>query len=79
MGDRAQARTVVPRDRLLRLGMIVIGTGVIAVLVVVLLGGSLEDSDPLIMIFVGAATGIIGLLCCAAALIVRLVRRQNSR
>ena len=73
MGGRA--REVFPRGRLLRLGLILLGTGGIAILAVVLLGGSLEDSGPLITIFVAAAIAIIGFLCCAVALIVRLLRR----
>lgn len=82
MGDLAQVRKVFPRGRLLRLVLILLGTEGIAILAVVLLGGSLEDSGPLVTIFVGAATVIIGFRCCAVALIVRLVRRQipaNSR
>lgn len=79
MGERAQVREVFPRGRLLRLGLILLGTGGIAILAVVLLGGSLEDSGPSITIFVGAAVAIIGFLCCPVALIVRLVPRQNPR
>ena len=75
MGGRAQVREVFPRGGLLRLGLILLGTGGIAILAVVLLGGSLEDSGPLITIFVAATIAIIGFLCSAVALIVRLLRR----
>ena len=77
MGDRDQVRAVFPGGRLLRLGLILLGAGGIAILAVAPIGRKFGGQQPMLTIFVGAATAIISFLCCAVALIVRLVRRQN--
>jgi hypothetical protein len=77
MGHRDQLRAVFLRGRLLRIGLILLGAGGIAILGSCPIERKFGGQQAMVAIFVGAATAIISFLCCAVALIVRLVRRQN--
>lgn len=69
-------RGAVPCGRLLRWGLVLIGAAVIAFLAVVALGGGLEDTIPLFTIFFAVGGALAGVVCCIAALIVRVIVRK---
>jgi hypothetical protein len=76
---RALLRDLVPHSRLLRSGLTLIAVGAAAFLAVVVSGGGLEDTGPLLTTLIAAGSVSLGILLCMATLVVKLVRRFHSR
>jgi hypothetical protein len=68
-------RGAVPRGKLLRCGLAFISAAVIPFLAVVALGGGLEDAIPLFTIFFALGSALVGIVCCIAALITRVMQK----
>lgn len=55
------------------------GAAVIAFLAVVALDGGLEDTIPLFTIFFAVGSALVGVVCCIAALIARVMANYEDR
>jgi len=63
---RALLRDLVPHSRLLRSGLTLIAVGAAAFLAVVVSGGGLEDTGPLLTTLIAAGSVSLGILLCMA-------------